>query len=132
MTMIVPAGFGVVVPYIFAEACDAYVAFLVAAFGAVEIGRSLRGDGGIANVQLRFAETTIMLSDVSEGFPASRVSLYLYVDDADAAVARAIAAGAEGIMAVADMPYGDRQGGVRDPRGNVWWVSERLVDAPYF
>ena len=29
------------------------------------------------------------------------------------------------------MPYGDRQGGVRDAHGNVWWISQRLVDAPY-
>ena len=34
-------------------------------------------------------------------------------------------------MAVADMPYGDRQGGVRDPWGNLWWISQRLVEAPY-
>lgn len=34
-------------------------------------------------------------------------------------------------MEVADMPYGDRQGGIRDPHGNVWWVSQRLVHGPY-
>jgi PhnB protein len=34
-------------------------------------------------------------------------------------------------MEVADMPYGDRQGGVRDAWGNLWWISQRLVDAPY-
>ncbi|MFD1950104.1 VOC family protein [Sphingomonas arantia] len=130
--MIVPPGFGTVVPYIFAEEWDAYVAFLIAAFGAVEVGRSMRGDGGIANVQLRFGGTTIMLSDVSAVYPASRVSLYLYVDDADAAMARALAAGGHCEMAVGDMPYGDRQGGIRDPRGNIWWVSQRLTDEPYF
>ena len=34
-------------------------------------------------------------------------------------------------MAVADMPYGDRQGGVRDPHGNIWWISQRTVKEPY-
>ena len=34
-------------------------------------------------------------------------------------------------MDVADMPYGDRQGGVRDPHGNIWWISQRTVEAPY-
>jgi PhnB protein len=29
------------------------------------------------------------------------------------------------------MPYGDRQGGVRDPAGNIWWISQRIVRAPY-
>ncbi|HEX8447346.1 MAG TPA: VOC family protein [Sphingomonas sp.] len=127
-----PAGFGAVVPYIFADDCDGYVTFLTEAFGAVEIGQSLRPDGAIANVQLRFDDTMIMLSETAAGFPASRLSLYLYVDSADRAMARAIAAGAEPIMVVDDMPYGDRQGGVRDPRGTLWWISERLVDAPYF
>jgi PhnB protein len=35
-------------------------------------------------------------------------------------------------MKVADMPYGDRQGGVRDIAGNIWWVSQRLTAEPYF
>jgi PhnB protein len=46
-------------------------------------------------------------------------------------MARAIAAGAVLEMAVGDMPYGDRQGGVRDPHGNIWWISQRLIKAPY-
>jgi len=45
---------------------------------------------------------------------------------------RALKHGATLEMAVADMPYGDRQGGVVDPSGNIWWVSQRLVDGPYF
>lgn len=59
-------------------------------------------------------------------------SCYLYVEDADAAMSRAIAAGATVIMDVADQPYQDRQGGVRDPCGNLWWISQRLVDGPYY
>lgn len=47
-------------------------------------------------------------------------------------MAKAEQAGAEKIMEVGDMPYGDRQGGVRDPAGNIWWVSQRLTDEPYF
>jgi PhnB protein len=27
-------------------------------------------------------------------------------------------------------PYGDRLGGVRDAQGNLWWISQRLVEAP--
>ncbi len=51
--------------------------------------------------------------------------------DADAAMAQALAHGATLEMAVANMPYGDRQGGVRDGHGNIWWISQRLVDGPY-
>jgi PhnB protein len=30
-----------------------------------------------------------------------------------------------------EMPYGDKQGGVTDPAGNIWWISQRLVEKPY-
>ena len=53
------------------------------------------------------------------------------MEDADEKKRRALAEGATLEMAVADMPYGDRQGGVRDAWGNLWWISQRLVSAPY-
>ena len=130
--MYVPEGFAVVTPYIFADGADAYVQFLQAAFGAREIGRSIAPNGRIANCQLKFGTATIMVSEASEQFPASSAALYLYVADADASMARAEQAGADRIMDVADMPYGDRQGGVRDPSGNIWWVSQRMSADAYF
>lgn len=132
IAMPVPPGFAVVTPYIFATEADAYVRFLETAFEAKEIGRSTAPDGRISNCQVRFDTATIMISEASEAFPPSRAALYLYVDDADEAIVRAISAGAEKIMDVDDMPYGDRQGGVRDPSGNIWWVSQRLSSEPYF
>ena len=85
----------------------------------------------IANAQVRIGDSTVMVSEASAGFPATRSSHYLYVENADAAMSRAVAAGAVKIMDVADMPYDDRQGGITDPAGNLWWLSERLVDGPY-
>ena len=61
-----------------------------------------------------------------------RSTYYLYVEDADAAMNRAIENGAVLEMEVGDMPYGDRQGGVVDPAGNIWWLSQRLAQKPYF
>ncbi len=130
--MHIPPGFGVVTPYIFADGADAYVCFLEAAFGAEEIGRSMAPDERIANCQLRFDTATIMVSEASEAFPPSRAALYLYVASVTEAVDRAIRAGATKIMDVDEMPYGDRQGGVRDPAGNIWWISQRLSAEPYF
>ncbi|GLR87631.1 VOC family protein [Bradyrhizobium iriomotense] len=130
--MHVPKGFAVVTPYIFAEGAEEYVRFLEAAFGAREVGRSTAPNGRIANCQLQFGTTTIMVSEASEQFPASRAALYLYVADAKTTMLTAEQAGAEKIMDVEDMPYGDRQGGVRDPSGNIWWISQRLTADPYF
>jgi PhnB protein len=108
--MHVPDGFAEVTPYIFVVGAEGYVRFLEAAFGGREIGRSTAPDGRIANCQIRFETATTMVSEASEQFPASSAAFYLYVSDADAGMARALAAGAENIMDVADMPYGDRQG----------------------
>jgi PhnB protein len=89
-------------------------------------------DGRLANVRLRFGDDgVVMVAEVQPGLPPCRSSHYLYVDDADAAMARAVAAGGRMVLPVADRPYGDRQGGVEDPAGTVWWISRRLVDGPY-
>lgn len=130
--MLVPEGFAVVTPYIFCADADSYVTFLKAAFGACEIGRSTTSDGRIANCQIRFETATIMVSEASKQFPPSSAAFYLYVADVDQAMALAEQAGAQRIMDVAVMPYGDRQGGVRDPSGNIWWVSQRLSLDAYF
>ncbi len=44
---------------------------------------------------------------------------------------RALDAGGELFGEVNNQPYGDRQGGVRDPSGNVWWISQRLEAGQY-
>jgi PhnB protein len=73
-----------------------------------------------------------MLSEARPPFAPSASAFYLYVANSDAAMAQAVAADAETIMDVADMPYGDRQSGVRDPNGHIWWISQRLTDKSYF
>jgi PhnB protein len=126
-----PPGFATVTPYIFAEDAERYVRFLIEGLGGRETLRTTRPDGRIANCQVAIGDATVMVSEASDRFPATRATYYLYVDDADAATARALAAGGEEIMAVMDMPYGDRQSGVADPGGNIWWISQRLVREPY-
>ena len=85
----------------------------------------------IANAQVGLGTSTVMVSEASAAFPSMPASYYLYVGNADEAMVRAIFAGATQVMEVDDMPYGDRQGGVRDAWGNLWWISQRLVDGPY-
>jgi PhnB protein len=126
-----PPGFATVTPYSFVDDAEAFIAFLVEGLGGTEVGRSMRPDGCVANVQVRLGTATVMVSEASAAFPAMPASYYLYVDDAPAAMARALEHGAVMVMPVDDMPYGDRQGGVRDAHGNLWWVSQRLANGPY-
>jgi PhnB protein len=129
--MYIPPGFGTVSPYIFADRAERLVDFLVEGLGGRETVRSSGPDGTIANCQVAIGDSTVMVSEAGGRFKPSRASFYLYVEDADAAMARALAAGGTCVMAVGDMPYGDRQGGVEDPGGNIWWISQRLIEEPY-
>ena len=129
--MTTPPGFASVTPYIFVDDAAAFLAFLTSGLDGVEIDRTLGEGGRIANAQVRLGNCTIMTSDATAEWPAMPGSYYLYVADADAAVARAVEAGGTLVMAVADMPYQDRQGGVRDAFGNIWWISQRLVEGAY-
>ena len=130
--MRIPEGFTTITPYFFVDDAEKFVEFLKSAFGGVEVGRIVRDDGKIGNAQVRIGTSTVMTSEASAKYPAMPASYYLYVEDADAAMAQAIRSGAKLEMPVADMPYGDRQGGVVDPCGNLWWISQRLEDEPYF
>ena len=129
--MKIPPGFASVTPYFFVQDAPSFVRFLVEGLGGTEVLRSLRPDGAIANAQVRLGSHTVMVSEASESYPAMPASTYLYVDDADAVMARALRMGARLEMPVMDMPYGDRQGGVRDAHGNLWWISQRIADGPY-
>lgn len=128
--MLIPPGFNTVTAYFFVNDAELFLSFLIIGLGGTEILRHMNGTR-IANAQVRLGDSTVMVSEASSAFPAMPSSHYLYVADADASMAKAIAAGAVKIMDVANMPYNDRQGGIKDPCGNIWWVSQRLVDGPY-
>ncbi|MBV8972638.1 MAG: VOC family protein [Sphingomonadaceae bacterium] len=133
--MFVPAGFATVAPYLVVRDASAYIDFIVAGLGGTHVGSSRRPDGTVANGQVRFGEgaqaATVMVGEAWPDYTPGPTHLYLYVADADAAVARAEAARAEVVMRAADRPYGDRQGGVRDRWGTTWWLSQRLTPEPY-
>jgi len=56
------------------------------------------------------------------------VSMLLYVEDVDAIVARAVAAGAKILKPVQDQFYGDRSGFIQDPFGHLWGVATHKED----
>ena len=129
--MTTPAGFATVTPYFTASDAEGFIAFLVEGFGGRELGRTFHGNR-LANAQVLLGNATVMVGQAPPGEVASKGHYLLYVEDADRAMERAVAAGAEKMMDVDDRPYGDRQGGVFDGEGNSWWISQRLTDKPYY
>ena len=68
----------------------------------------------------------IMLSQSTAEYQPTLIHMYMYVEDCDAVFKRALDAGATQIMAMADHEYGDRNGGVKDPVGNSWYIGKRI------
>jgi PhnB protein len=128
--MKIPPGFNTLNAYMIVHDAPALIEFLV---HGLEGKESLRHEqeGRIHHAQVQVGNSTIMLSEASQEYPAMAAAYYMYVADADRAHVQALAAGATEIIAVADMPYGDRHGGVRDPFGNVWWLAQRIVDGGF-
>lgn len=126
----IPDGFHTVTPYIAMENTAEAIEFYKRAFGAEENYRHNDGDR-VRHAQIRIGDSMLMLHDENPGWPkyrsaktygGSAVNLFLYVDDVDAWVARAVAAGAQSVMPIADQEYG-RAGGVEDPFGLTWWIT---------
>jgi len=114
----VPPGFHSVTPRMVVSDVEAAAGFLSAVFGATGEVREGRP------AEIRIGDAVIMVSAAGERelFPAF---LYVYVDDADAAYRRALAAGAAAMEEPRDTPYGDRRAMVRDPYGNVFQIAHR-------
>jgi uncharacterized glyoxalase superfamily protein PhnB len=81
--------------------------------------------GRIAHAEIRIGASVIMAGDEREGGSATPPGvsvLYVVVDDADAAHARARDAGAE-VTDPVDQDYGSREFRITDPDGNCWSVG---------
>jgi PhnB protein len=102
------------------------LAFYAKAFGGRELFRNLAEDGKrLLHARVEINGAVVFLSDDFRGdaeAPAG-VGLHLQVDDADAWARRAADAGAEVVMPVTDMFWGDRYGQLRDPFGHSWTVG---------
>jgi uncharacterized glyoxalase superfamily protein PhnB len=129
--MEVPPGFTQLFPYVFADDALAYLGFLADGLGGEVLHAHESAPGMLANAHVRFGDTTIMVSEATPANPATSGTYYLYVADADAAMAQGVAAGGTQLNPVADQWYGDRQGGLKDRWGNIWWLSQRLVAGGY-
>jgi PhnB protein len=54
--------------------------------------------------------------------------IYVYVEDVDKVIERAVAAGAKVLLPVKDQFWGDRTGRIVDPSGHVWTISSRVEE----
>jgi uncharacterized glyoxalase superfamily protein PhnB len=118
-----PEGLRSITPYLHPRGAETLVDFLERAFGAEEAFSQRASDGTILHAKLRIGDSIVELAEARGSIEPMPCTLLLYVNAVDAAYDRALAAGATAIEPPAEQPYGERRAGVRDPHGNVWYVS---------
>ena len=116
-------GFHSVTPYLIVDGADRLIDFMKRAFGAEEVSRSMAPDGRVMNVAVRIGDSMVEVGEPRDPWKPMPAAVHLYLSDADAAYERALEAGATSLYEPADMPYGERGGGVEDPCGNYWFPS---------
>ena len=112
----VPEGWHTITPRIVVRDAERLVAFVKQVFDAIGEYHQARPS------ELRIGDSVIMISDAGARRPMTAF-LYVYVDDADTAYRRCVAAGARSLEAPSDVHYGDRRCIVEDNWGNAWQIA---------
>jgi PhnB protein len=123
-------------PYLIVKSAAEAIAFYARAFGARELYRLTEPGGKIGHAELDIGGALVMLADEYPDFGAlspptiggTPVSLHLYVEDVDAVVARAEAAGATVLRKLTDEFFGDRVAMLADPFGHKWHLATHKED----
>ena len=123
-----------VFPYLRLKGADRAIQFYAKAFGAKEKYRLTEPSGRIGHVEMELGSITLMLSEEfpefgirgPESIGGTSFTMHLHVDDADAAIKRAIDAGATLIREPQNHFYGERSGTVRDPFGHEWNIGHEI------
>jgi PhnB protein len=125
----IPGGKSTVTPYVAAKGAAAFLDFVERTFATATALRVLNPDGTIGHAEVAIGDSVVMCFDSRPEWPDTPSFLSVYVDDADATVARALDAGGRLVTEVTTSRIvGDRGGRVADPVGNVWWIQTHLRD----
>ena len=132
----IPEGASAVIPRLFCRDPVAEIEFCTLTFGAEEGVRRPGADGKIAHALIMFGPAMVMIEsewpEATNRAPAmdgsSSVALYIYVENVDETVERAVSSGARILMPATDQFWGDRTAWILDPSGHVWTVATRIEE----
>ena len=134
----IPEGYHTLTTYLSVDNASEAIEWYKGAFGAKERVRMDGPEGTIGHAELQIGDSLIMLADP---FPQSQTrpptelggttaGVFMYVEDVDSVVQKAVDAGAITTMEVADQFWGDRFGSVKDPFGHSWSIATHVEDVP--
>jgi PhnB protein len=132
----IPDGVPVVMPMLVCRDASAELDFCKTTFGAVELVRRPGPDGTVAHALVTIGPAIVMIEGewptlagrAPQSDSSSPVVIYVYVEDVDNVIERAVAAGAKVLLPVKKQFWGDRTGRIVDPSGHVWTISTRVEE----
>jgi PhnB protein len=134
----IPDTYRRVTPCLVVQGASAALDFYADVFGATERMRFPGPDGTIAHAEIQIGDAVVIVEDEDPqrgtnappagGLPGTPVFQFVYVEDVDAVVARAVKLGATLRRAPEDQFYGDRDGFIVDPFGHGWTIATHLED----
>ena len=121
-------------PYLRIRGAAEAIEFYKTVFGAEEVFRLAEPGGRIGHAQIKIGGSTLMLADEHpeygtqgpQSLGGTTFAMHLHVDNVDALMARAKAAGATVVRELQDQFFGERTGSVRDPFGHEWLLGQTI------
>jgi PhnB protein len=132
----IPEGASIVIPRLVCRDPAAEINFCASTFGAVERVRRPGPDGTVAHALVTIGPAMIMIEAEWPTLPSrapnpdgsSPVVIYVYVEDVDQTVERAVVEGAKILIPAQNQFWGDRTAGIMDPSGHVWTIATRIEE----
>lgn len=134
----IPGSYRRVTPCLTVQGAGKALEFYAAVFGATERMRFPGPGGTILHAEIEIGDSVVMVEDENPqrgtkappagglaGFPEY---LFIYVEDVDAVIARAVELGATVQRPAENQFYGDRDGYIIDPFGHGWAVASHVED----
>jgi PhnB protein len=132
----IPEGYNVVMPSLAFKGTDAAIAWYKNVFGAKEKMRMDGPDKKVMHAELSIGDSIIFLAEEDPQYKnksaksvnGNSIKLYVYVEDVDGTIKKAVQNGATLTMPADDQFYGDRVGSIDDPFGYSWVLATHIKD----
>ncbi|MBM4724164.1 VOC family protein [Rhodococcus hoagii] len=125
-----PVGYTSVAPWVVTDDTGAFLDFVADVFGGEELARVATADGSIGHGEIRVGDTVVLAFDRRAEWPIMPSLLRVFVRDADETFKKSAAAGAVVVTELSDNAFGQRGGRIKDPFGDIWWVTAHVEDVP--
>ena len=132
----IPHNSSILIPRLVCRDPAAAIDFYIRALGAVELNRRPGPNGTVAHALMTIGPAMIMIEAEWPTSPSrapspdgsSPVVIFVYVEDVDQTVERAVASGAQVLVPLQNQFWGDRTAWIMDPAGHVWTVATRIEE----